>query len=183
MGNAIINGETDGSFEKDKGQNEFVKNKNGFYEKLRQSIKKKLYKVEQKFGKKGVEIILLAPDLFILLERLVRDSRVDPKKKIVLGVVISYWVLPADILPEMVVGPIGYLDDILLTLYALDQLFADTDIDILLEHWPGDPDVIKNIHKYAQQVKVLLSAIGGNIEEKINRLLNAILMKSGRKSS
>ncbi len=152
----------------------------GYYEKLREGIRKKLNKVEKKLGKKGVDIILLAPDLFILLTRLIRDVRVDMKKKITLGAVIAYWILPADLLPEVIVGPVGYLDDILITLYVLDALFTDTDLEVLLDNWPGDPEVMKNINLYAQKVKNLLRAVGGNLEEKATQLADSIL-KGGRK--
>jgi len=152
----------------------------GYYEKLRENIKKKLYKVERRFGKNGVEIVLLAPDLFVHLTRLMRDARVDTRKKIILGAVIAYWILPTDILPEILTGAIGYLDDILITLYVLDSLFADTDMEVLLDNWPGDPEVIKNIHLYAQKVKKILATFGGNLEQKAVRF--AELMLQSRKN-
>ncbi|GEM_PF-4360297 len=152
----------------------------GYYKKLRESIRKKLHKVEERFGKNGVDIILLAPDLFVHLTRLMRDARVDTKKKIVLGAVITYWILPTDILPEILTGAIGYLDDILITLYVLDSLFADTELEVLLDNWPGDPEVIKNIHIYAQKVKNLLVTIGGNLEQKALRFAE-LMLQSGKK--
>ncbi len=152
-----------------------------YYDKLRARVKNKLGKVEKKLGKNGVEIILLAPDLFVLVYRLMKDQRVETRHKIILGAVLAYWILPVDILPEVLLGSIGYLDDILITLYVLDALFADTDIDILLENWSGNPEVVKNIHIYSQKVKNLLNMIGGNIEQKALHFAELIL-SSGKKS-
>lgn len=154
---------------------EYVK----FYEKLRNTVKKKLHKIEERFGKKGIEIILLAPDLFVLLIRLMKDSRVNPKNKIILGAVVAYWLLPTDLLPELLTGGIGYLDDMLITLYVLDTLFADTEIDVLLDNWPGNPEVISNLQTCAQKVKSLLVIFGGNIEKKVESFVEHFL-KSAR---
>ncbi len=151
-----------------------------YYEKLREKIKTKLQKLEKKLGKKGIEIILLAPDLFVLLYRLTKDKRIDVRRKIILSMVLAYWILPSDILPEMLLGSLGYLDDILITLYTLDSLFADTDINILLENWPGDPEVIKNIHRFSLKVKDLLHLLGGNIEQKVIRFAD-LMLRSGKR--
>lgn len=151
-----------------------------YYERLREKIKTKLQKLEKKLGKKGTEIILLAPDLFVLLYRLTKDKRIDVRKKVILGMVLAYWILPSDILPEMLLGSLGYLDDIMITLYTLDSLFADTDISILLENWPGDPETIKNIHRLSLKVKDLLHLLGGNIEQKVIRFAD-LMLRSGKR--
>ena len=88
--------------------------------------------------------------------------------------------MPADVLPEMIFGTLGYLDDILITLYVLDTLFADTDIEVLLENWSGDPEIIQNIHDYSIKVKNMLSVLGGNIEQKALRFAE-LMLKSGKK--
>ncbi len=150
-----------------------------FYDRLRERIKHKLKNVESKVGKTGVDLILLAPDLFVLLYRLMKDERVNVRNKIILGAVLAYWIMPADILPEMLFGSLGYLDDILITLYVLDALFADTDIDVLLENWSGDPEIIKHTHEYSIKVKNLLSIIGGNIEQKVTHFAE-LMLKSGK---
>ncbi len=155
-------------------------NTKGYYKKLRENIRKKLSKVEKYLGKNGVEIILLAPDLFVLLTRLIKDARVDTRKKVILGTVVAYWVLPTDILPEILTGAIGYLDDILITLYVIDSLFADTDLEVLLDNWPGNPEVIKNIHFYAQKAKELLATFGGNLEQKATKFAQ-LMLQSGKK--
>src|SRR5437660_1614064 len=63
------------------------------------------------------DFLLLVPDVFILLWRLVNDPRVTGKDKILLGSAIAYFIFPFDLIPEAIVGPIGYLDDLVFSVY------------------------------------------------------------------
>ena len=61
---------------------------------------------------------------------------------------ITYFISPLDFLPEMLLGPIGYFDDIALTAYVINQYINETDAAIVRELWAGDQDiltVLKNI--------------------------------------
>ena len=90
-------------------------------------------------GKTG-EYLLLAPDVFVLLWRLVNDPRVNAKNKVVLGSGLAYFLFPLDIMPEAFFGPIGYLDDLVFAVLLLKKMLADTDVAILREHWSGSED-------------------------------------------
>ena len=117
-----------------------------FYDRLRQRIHSLLEdhgRVAEKFG----DFLLLVPDVFILLWRLTNDSRVSGKNKVLLGSSIAYYIFPFDVIPEAILGPIGYLDDLVFGVYVLNRMLADTDPEILRAHWSGSDDVLVSIQK------------------------------------
>ncbi|HEX9982265.1 MAG TPA: DUF1232 domain-containing protein [Thermoanaerobaculia bacterium] len=117
-----------------------------FYDRIRDSIRRYL---EGKGGalEKTGDYLLLVPDTFMLLWRLVNDPRVNGKNKMLLGSGIAYYFFPFDIIPEGFVGPIGYLDDLVFAVYMLNRMIGDTDVEVLREHWSGDEDVLHMIRR------------------------------------
>jgi len=96
---------------------------------------------------KTAQFLLLVPDVFILLWRLLNDRRVNGKNKVLLGSGVAYFLFPFDLVPEAFLGPIGYADDLVLAVYILNKLLGDTNADILREHWSGSDDVLITIQK------------------------------------
>jgi uncharacterized membrane protein YkvA (DUF1232 family) len=115
-----------------------------FYDRMRDGIRRYLENKGALAGKTG-EYLLLAPDVFVLLWRLVNDSRVNAKNKMMLGSGIAYYFFPLDIMPEGFIGPIGYIDDLVFAAYLLNRMLNDTDAAILREHWSGTDDVLTMI--------------------------------------
>lgn len=99
------------------------------------------------------EVILLAPDIFHLVCKLLLDTRVPAAAKAQLGVAAAYFVSPIDLIPEGLVGPIGYLDDVAVAAYALHKVLEDAGPAIVREHWAGDGDVIHVIEHVLEVVK------------------------------
>ncbi|TFG98498.1 MAG: DUF1232 domain-containing protein [Calditrichales bacterium] len=121
-----------------------------FYHKLRAKIESYLKKNDNAYA----DYLLLAPDLFHLLVKLSMDERVPMEKKAKFLAVIAYFISPLDLLPEMFLGPIGYLDDIALSAYVINQYINETDPAIVRELWAGDQDVLtvlKNIIQAADK--------------------------------
>ncbi len=112
-----------------------------FYQNLRLKIANYLDKKDFAYG----DILLLAPDFFHLLIKLSLDNRVETRKKVKLAFAITYFFSPIDLLPEMILGPIGYLDDIALAAYVLNDFVNNNDSDLLYEHWAGQSDVLASI--------------------------------------
>lgn len=117
-----------------------------FYDRMRTSIRNYLEKKGTVAGSSG-EYLLLAPDVFVLLWRLVNDGRVSSKHKVMLGSGLAYYLFPLDLIPEGFLGPIGYLDDLVFAVYLLNRMLIDTDPAILREHWSGREDVLATIKK------------------------------------
>jgi uncharacterized membrane protein YkvA (DUF1232 family) len=112
-----------------------------FYVNLRRKIEDYLNKKNSKY----TEYLLLAPDLFHLLVKLSLDPRVPSDKKAKFIAVIAYFISPLDLLPEFLLGPIGYLDDIALSAYVINQYINETDPQIVRELWAGDQDVLTSV--------------------------------------
>lgn len=115
-----------------------------FYDRMREGIRSYLDKKGALAGKTG-EYLLLAPDVFVLLWRLVNDARVNAKNKMMLGSGLAYYFFPLDIMPEGFMGPVGYIDDLVFAVYLLNKMLSDTDAAVLREHWSGSEDVLTMI--------------------------------------
>lgn len=115
-----------------------------FYDRLRTRVRRYLGDKGSLTGKTG-EFLLLVPDIFILLWRLVNDPRVNSKNKVMLGSGIAYFLFPLDLMPDFF--GIGYLDDLVFAVFLLNKMLSDTDPAILREHWSGKDDLLATIQK------------------------------------
>lgn len=116
-----------------------------FYDRIRASITKYLSKTV--LGDKSQTLLLLVPDVFILLWRLVNDARVNAKNKMLLGSGVAYYIFPIDLIPEGLIGPAGFADDLVLGVYLINKLLSDVDISVLREHWSGSEDLLLSIQR------------------------------------
>ena len=137
-----------------------------FYDRIRKSIQ---HYVEKKGGavEKTAEYLLLVPDVFILLWRLVSDSRVNGKDKVLLGSAVAYFILPFDFVPEAIVGPIGYLDDLVFAVFVINKVLSNATTPIVREHWPGSEDVLAVIQRVLGTADTL---IGSEMFNKVKRM-------------
>lgn len=56
---------------------------------------------------------------------------------------IAYFILPADIIPEDIHGPYGYVDDIFLCAFVADQVQREINSeDILVTNWDGEAPIV-----------------------------------------
>jgi uncharacterized membrane protein YkvA (DUF1232 family) len=140
---------------------------NRFYDRMRDSIRRYLDGKGSVVGKTG-EYLMLAPDVFVLLWRLVNDSRVSAKHKVMLGSGLAYYLFPLDIMPEGLIGPLGYIDDLVFAVYLLNKMLTDTDPEVLREHWSGGEDVLETIRKVLQAADNL---VGSDILGKIKKTM------------
>lgn len=137
-----------------------------FYDKLRE-------KMESFIKDKGVNdtvasYILLAPDLFVLLARLMLDKRVSVPSKAIAGAAVAYFITPLDFIPEVLVGGFGLLDDVILAVYALRRILVDVDEVIVREHWNGQEDLLGVITKVIKSADDL---VGKKIVKKLEETL------------
>jgi uncharacterized membrane protein YkvA (DUF1232 family) len=127
-----------------------------FYDRVRASISRYLDERGGIAGKAG-EVLLLVPDFFILLWRLVNDDRVTGKNKVLVGSGLAYYLFPLDMLPDMIPGT-GYLDDVILAVYLLNKVLGETDVNVLRDHWSGSEDVLGAIQKVVGAAENLISS-------------------------
>jgi uncharacterized membrane protein YkvA (DUF1232 family) len=138
---------------------------NRFYDRLRARISTYLERKGSLAGKAG-EFLLLVPDIFMLLWRLVNDSRVSSKNKVMLGTGLAYYVFPLDLLPEAFMGPMGYVDDLVFAVFMLNRLLSDTDPEVLRAHWSGGEDVLAVIQRVLNTAD---SLVGSEVVSKLKK--------------
>lgn len=158
--------DADDDFEELRGEDIAPERAERFYDRVRTRIQSYVDSKGAAVGKTA-EFLLLVPDVFILLWRLVNDGRVSGKNKVLLGSGIAYFIFPIDLIPEAFVGPIGYLDDLVFGVYILNRVLADTDAAVLREHWPGSEDVLSIIQKVLGKAE---SLIGTKMVDRIKRM-------------
>ncbi len=115
-----------------------------FYDRLRESLAS---------GREGSliarvgDLVLLLPDLAVLLFRLMREPRVPTGAKMIAFLGLGYLVSPIDLLPEVIFGPIGLLDDLLVVGAALSRLMNYVHPDVVRAHWPGRGDALESVQR------------------------------------
>lgn len=140
-----------------------------FYDRIRNTTRSYLDKKGRAAGK-AAEFLLLVPDVFILLWRLTTDSRVTGKDKVLLGSAVAYYVMPFDLIPEAIVGPIGYLDDLVFGVTVLAKIMISVDAAIIREHWSGTDDALETIQRVLNAADGLVGAdLVGKIKKMIMR--------------
>ena len=105
------------------------------------------------------EYLLLLPDLFALLIRLMGDPRVDKSLKAQLALVSIYVISPIDLIPDFIL-PVGLIDDTVALAFILTRvvkLMGETGEDILRQHWEGQGDILAQLQKIARTADRLLN--------------------------
>jgi uncharacterized membrane protein YkvA (DUF1232 family) len=122
-------------------------------------------------GFKHAQLLLLAPDLFHLLTRLLLDGRIPPSEKAALGAAIAYFVSPVDLLPEAVLGPAGYVDDVALAAYALSRLINAGHGAVAKELWAGDGELLEVIRRI---LEVADEMVGSGLWERLKNYFRSL---------
>lgn len=108
-----------------------------FYDRLRARIVRTLERRAGKLGPGVAASLLLVPDVFVLMLRLAMDKEVPKPTRALLASSVAYFVLPIDLMPEGVIGPVGYLDDVVLALATLSQAFGKELETCAEKYWSG----------------------------------------------
>ena len=163
----LNDGQLDANLNADHPGDDSVGRAHRFYDRLRGSIERFAAKQGQA-GSKTAGFLLLVPDVFMLLWRLMADARVIGKDKVLIGSAVAYFVLPFDLIPEALVGPMGYLDDLVFGAFVLHKILDSTDPEVLREHWSGSEDVLASITRVLDSAESLVSS---NVMAKIRKMM------------
>jgi uncharacterized membrane protein YkvA (DUF1232 family) len=93
------------------------------------------------------DILLLLPDFTVLLARLLRDPQVPRRSKLIALLGIGYVLSPIDLLPAILLGPLGLLDDVVVVTAALSRLINHVHPDVVRAAWPGQGDALDAIQR------------------------------------
>ena len=126
-------------------------------------------------AKETLDVILTIPDLLVLLKNLVKDPRISGSLKGRIALCIAYVLSPVDLIPEILLGPLGLVDDVAAMWILITKLITEIPADIIRENWKGRPDVLELIiqghslaalaHKLPENVLHKLGALFGDEKE------------------
>ncbi len=125
-----------------------------FYKRLRARIGAWLGS-EQGRRYRYARYLILVPDLFHLLIRLALDSRVPARERALLLAAVVYVVSPADFLPELVLGPVAFADDLVLMALVVNRVLKKVPREVVLGHWSGDEglfDTVQGVLEMAERM-------------------------------
>jgi uncharacterized membrane protein YkvA (DUF1232 family) len=130
----------------------------GFYDRLRRRITRTLEKKGGRLGPGAARALLLVPDIFVFLVRLLRDPQVPGATRTAIGVTLAYFILPTDLLPEAVVGGAGFLDDLVLATAVLSHAFGDELEPWARKHWSGPESLRSVLQEVSHSAHTLIGA-------------------------
>ena len=99
--------------------------------------------------------LMFLPNMFTLLGRLLKDSRVPLTEKALFAAAVVYVIMPLDFIPD-IFPFIGQVDDIYLVALTLLRLLNRTDEGIVREHWSGGGDIVSLTNSIAGLAPMLL---------------------------
>lgn len=94
------------------------------------------------------DALRLLPDLLRLIRRLAADPAVPTGVRVRLGLVIVYLAFPIDLIPDFI-PVLGYADDAIIIALVLRSVTKRAGPDALRRHWPGTPDGLQLIQRFA----------------------------------
>jgi len=117
------------------------------------------------------DVLLLLPDLTVLLVRLLRDPRVPLGAKAIALVGVGYVLAPFDLMPALLLGPIGLVDDLFVVAATLSRLLNYVHPDVVRSHWAGQGDALDAIQRATSWAE-------GRVKGALARLLPSALRRS-----
>lgn len=118
--------------------------------------KTKSNKINKRESKGRMKTLLMfLPNMFTLLGRLIKDSRVPLAEKTLFAGAILYVIMPLDFIPD-VIPFAGQVDDIYLVALTLLRLLNRTDETVIREHWSGGGDIVTLSNSVASLAPMLL---------------------------
>jgi uncharacterized membrane protein YkvA (DUF1232 family) len=111
---------------------------------------------------------LLVPDIFLLLARLTVDKEVPAATRAMIGGSLAYFILPIDLLPEALLGPVGYMEDLVLAVAVLAQAFGGDLEPYARKHWTGPEELRIVLHDISTTAERLL---GKKLYDRLRKLL------------
>lgn len=117
---------------------EEIRQYNDFYTRLRDRI---YHSASPSDAHPGIRDYLLAiPDMFHLLVKLLFSDSVTTGDKLLLSAGVAYFIVPFDLLPEAFIGPLGFLDDLVVAALILNPMLKKYSREIEV-YWAGNRDV------------------------------------------
>ena len=130
-----------------------------FYRRLRLRLHRWL---ESKKGRayRFADRLMVFPDFVHLMIRVALDRRVPMELRTQTAAVLAYVTLPFDLVPEGMLGPVGFADDLLLVVLMTRRLLTTVPPEILLSYWAGPEGLI---HTLRDVLEVAEEMVGSRV--------------------
>ena len=92
-------------------------------------------------AKKISDYIFVVPDIVALICRMLKDSRVPIKTKLVVYASLAYVIFPTDLIPDKIPF-IGKIDEIAVVFFALNRIATDVPTKVIQENWAGKDELV-----------------------------------------
>ncbi len=103
------------------------------------------------------DLLFLLPDLAVLLFRLMRDDRVPVGSKAIAVLGAAYLISPIDLMPALLLGPIGLIDDLIVVGAVLSRMLNRVHPDVVRSHWSGQGDALEAIQRVTSWTERMFS--------------------------
>jgi uncharacterized membrane protein YkvA (DUF1232 family) len=113
----------------------------GFDEQMRAEIEGWLASEAGRSYRFGAQLRMV-PDFLRLIVRLLVDDRVPSDGRALLVAALVSVLSPADFLPESLMGPVGYEDDLLVMALVLYEVISRVSAQVVLESWQRDENLL-----------------------------------------
>lgn len=113
------------------------------------------------------DAMFMMPNIVKLIGRLLKDPRVPRRAKITLGLAAAYVASPIDLIPE-VIPVVGWADDVLIVMFAIDALIDRAGEEVLRDHWDGPGDLLSLVRDVVGLSRNLVPKRLRNIIDRLN---------------
>lgn len=138
-----------------------------FYRRLRRRIDQWLRSREGR-AYRFADHLLLLPDFIHLIIRLALDRRVPLELRTQTAAVLAYVMLPLDLVPEAMIGPVGFGDDLLLVALMVRRLLLVVPEEVVLSHWAGPTGLMGTIRKILDAAEEM---VGSKVWQRLQRIV------------
>lgn len=87
------------------------------------------------------EAVLVVPQLFVLLARLLADPRVQLRRKLVVIAATAYLASPIDLVPDFI-PIVGQVDDAVIVAFSVHHLLSGVPEELRGDYWLGSQDTL-----------------------------------------
>lgn len=112
--------------------------------------------------------VKLAPAFFKLLCELEEDPVMADTSNQMLKGGIRYFISDVDFLPESLVGMAGYLDDVIVAAFIINEVAKEADTEYIKMYWQEKADLFPTINELLASAEKIL---GANLWNKIRSSL------------
>jgi len=146
----------------------------GFYDRVRGGIESYLERRAGRIGRGSAQALLLVPDMLLLLTRMFLDRDVPRTTRAVIGGALAYFLLPADLAPEIIIGPLGFLDDLIIASTVLAHALGPDLDSYAARYWSGSGrlrEVLTEVTRTGNQL------LGANLSKRVDRVIERRFLK------